>query len=153
MLFFPGLDANCTGECSECRNNYPRKNSEAPSKVFRQNGNTVGGDSTSHICTGVENTRNCGNTTVFFIKCRYVANQNKICQSEKPSELFEQLLEYITLENEVVLDQFAGSGSVGVACIKKNRKCILIEKVGECVDKIVNRIGMERIVTVDVLAC
>jgi len=82
-----------------------------------------------------------------------VANQNKICQSEKPSELFEQLLEYITLENEVVLDQFAGSGSVGVACIKKNRKCILIEKVGECVDKIVNRIGMERIVTVDVLAC
>lgn len=75
-----------------------------------------------------------------------VANQNKICQSEKPSELFEQLLEYITLENEVVLDQFAGSGSVGVACIKKKRKCILIEKAKECVDKIVNRIGMEQII-------
>lgn len=73
-----------------------------------------------------------------------VANQNKICQSEKPSELFEQLLEYITLEGEIVLDQFAGSGSVGVACIKKNRKCILIEKARECVDKIINRIGMEK---------
>ena len=81
-----------------------------------------------------------------------VSNQNKICQSEKPSELFEQLLEYITMENEVVLDQFAGSGSVGVACIKKNRKCILIEKAKECVDKIVNRIGMEKLVVIDALA-
>lgn len=81
-----------------------------------------------------------------------VSNQNKICQSEKPSELFKQLLEYITLENEVVLDQFAGSGSVGVACVNKKRKCILIEKAKECVDKIVNRIGMEKIVAIDTLA-
>lgn len=81
-----------------------------------------------------------------------VSNQNKICQSEKPSELFEQLLEYITLENEVVLDQFAGSGSVGVACIKKKRKCILIEKAKDCVDKIVNRIGMEKIVEINTIA-
>lgn len=81
-----------------------------------------------------------------------VSNQNKICQSEKPSELFEQLLEYITFENEVVLDQFAGSGSVGVACIKKKRKCILIEKAKDCVDKIVNRIGMEKIVITNQLA-
>ena len=81
-----------------------------------------------------------------------VSNQNKICQSEKPSELFEQLLDYITLENEVVLDQFAGSGSVGVACIKKERKCILIEKARDCVDKIANRIGMEKIVAVKTLA-
>lgn len=82
-----------------------------------------------------------------------VANQNKICQSEKPSELFEQLLEYITLENEVVLDQFAGSGSVGVACINKKRKCILIEKAKECVDKIIKRINMENIVVIDSMAC
>ena len=78
-----------------------------------------------------------------------VANQNKICQSEKPSELFEQLLDYITLENEIVLDQFAGSGSVGEACRKKNRKCILIEKAKDCVEKIVNRIGMDNVVVVN----
>ena len=74
-----------------------------------------------------------------------VSNKDRICQSEKPPQLFEQLLEYITLENEVVLDQFAGSGSVGVACINKKRKCILIEKAKECVEKIVNRIGMEKV--------
>lgn len=81
-----------------------------------------------------------------------VSNHNKICQSEKPSELFEQLLDYITLENEIVLDQFAGSGSVGVASIKKKRKCILIEMARDCIDKITNRIGMEKIVTVKTMA-
>lgn len=71
------------------------------------------------------------------------SKKEQICQSEKPSLLFEQLLQYITLENEIVLDQFAGSGSVGEACIKTNRKCILIEKAKECVDKIVDRLGMD----------
>lgn len=71
------------------------------------------------------------------------SKKEQICQSEKPSLLFEQLLQYITLENEVVLDQFAGSGSVGQACLKTNRKCILIEKARECVEKIVERLGME----------
>ena len=68
--------------------------------------------------------------------------KEQICQSEKPSALFEQLLEYITLENEVVLDQFAGSGSVGQACVKTNRKCILIEKAKDKVEKIAQRLGM-----------
>lgn len=69
-----------------------------------------------------------------------VSNKDKIAQSEKPSELFEQLLEYITKENEVVLDQFAGSGSVGQACVNTKRKCILIEKSHELVEKIVKRL-------------
>lgn len=71
------------------------------------------------------------------------SKKEQICQSEKPSLLFEQLLQYITLENEVVLDQFAGSGSVGEACLKINRKCILIEKAKECIEKIKERLGMD----------
>lgn len=71
------------------------------------------------------------------------SRREQICQSEKPILLFEQLLQYITLENEVVLDQFAGSGSVGEACIKTNRKCILIEKAKKCVEKIKERLGMD----------
>ena len=76
------------------------------------------------------------------------SKKEQICQSEKPSALFEQLLEYITLENEVVLDQFAGSGSVGEACVKTNRKCILIEKAKDKVEKIAERLGM-RCIKVD----
>ncbi len=55
-------------------------------------------------------------------------NKLKICKSAKPTGLFEQILDYVTMEGEVVLDQFAGSGAVGAACMKMNRYSILIEK-------------------------
>ena len=38
-----------------------------------------------------------------------VKRKEVFAQSQKPVELFEQLLEYLTKENEIVLDQFAGS--------------------------------------------
>lgn len=69
-----------------------------------------------------------------------VPKKEKIHQSEKPIELWEQLLEYVTLENEIVLDSFSGSGSVGVACLNKKRNCILIEKLKENVAKIKERL-------------
>ena len=41
------------------------------------------------------------------------------------------------------MDQFAGSGSVGEACINTNRKCIPIEKAKECVQKITERLSLK----------
>lgn len=70
-----------------------------------------------------------------------VPKSNQISQSEKPTQLFEQLLEYLTLPGEIVLDQFAGSGAVGEACIKKNRKAILVEIVHEKVLNIAKRLN------------
>ena len=66
----------------------------------------------------------------------------RVHQAEKPVGLVEQLLEYLTLENEVVLDQFAGSGVVGEACLNKNRLCILIEQAAEFIDIIKKRLAM-----------
>jgi site-specific DNA-methyltransferase (adenine-specific) len=63
-------------------------------------------------------------------------------QSEKPVGLVEQLLDYLTFENELVLDQFAGSGVVGEACLNKNRNCILIEQDHERVEGIKKRLNM-----------
>lgn len=71
-----------------------------------------------------------------------ISQKEKIMCSEKPVALIEQLLEYVTKENEIVLDQFAGSGSTGEACIKKKRKCILIEKSKETVEKIIKRLNL-----------
>ena len=68
--------------------------------------------------------------------------RSRLHQAEKPVGLVEQLLEYLTFESEVVLDQFAGSGVVGEACVKKHRKCILIEKSKECIEKIVQRLKL-----------
>lgn len=57
-----------------------------------------------------------------------VEKKDRVHQAEKPIELFKQLLEYITLKGEVVLDQFAGSCNLGIACLESGRSSILIEK-------------------------
>lgn len=72
-----------------------------------------------------------------------VPRSQKIHQSELPVELCEKLLEYITLEGEIILDQFAGSGAIGIAAVRKGRKCIMIEKFSENVKKIQARLAAE----------
>lgn len=52
----------------------------------------------------------------------------KLHQSELPLTLCEQIIEYVTYENEIILDSFAGSGVVGIAALNKKRNCILIEQ-------------------------
>lgn len=77
-----------------------------------------------------------------------VPRSQKIHQSELPVELCEKLLDYITLEGEVILDQFAGSGAIGIAAVRKGRKCIIIEKLPENVKKIQDRFAAEMAVSV-----
>lgn len=48
--------------------------------------------------------------------------------TQKPVPLFEYLIKTYTNEGDIVLDNCAGSGTTGVACINTNRKYILIEK-------------------------
>lgn len=72
-----------------------------------------------------------------------VPKSERVLQSEKPVVLYERLLEYLTLPGELVLDQYAGSGAVGVACRRQGRRCILVEK-DECrVESIVKRMGLQ----------
>ena len=48
--------------------------------------------------------------------------------TQKPVALFEYLIKTYTNENDLVLDNCAGSGTTGVACKNLNRRFILIEK-------------------------
>lgn len=57
-----------------------------------------------------------------------IDKKTKIHQAEKPVELLQQILRFVTKEDELVLDQFAGSGSLGEAALKSHRDSILIEK-------------------------
>ena len=66
-----------------------------------------------------------------------------IHQAEKPQELLEAILDYITLEGETVLDQFAGSGVLGAAALAKGRRSILIELADEFVAKIKTRLELK----------
>lgn len=48
--------------------------------------------------------------------------------TQKPVALFEYLIKTYSNEGDLVLDNCAGSGTTGVACINTNRRFILIEK-------------------------
>ena len=61
--------------------------------------------------------------------------------TQKPVALFEYLIKTYTNENDLVLDNCAGSGTTGIACINTNRNCILIEKEEKYFDIINERIA------------
>ena len=61
-----------------------------------------------------------------ILKFNRVRNGLHPCQ--KPVDLLEWLIKSYTDENDLVLDNCMGVGSVGEACIKTNRKFIEIEK-------------------------
>ena len=69
-----------------------------------------------------------------------MAKRNKVHITPKPIDLLENIILHTTDENDTVLDCFAGSGSLGVACKNKNRKCILIEKEEKYYDFIINNL-------------
>lgn len=62
--------------------------------------------------------------------------------TQKPVPLYEYLIKTYTNENETVLDNCMGSGTVGVACVNTNRNFIGIELNEEYY-----RIAEERICT------
>ena len=70
----------------------------------------------------------------------FPSDTKKVHPTQKPVALMEYLVETYTKENEIVLDFTAGSFSTVIACIKKNRKCIGIEK-----DENIFKIGLERV--------
>jgi len=61
--------------------------------------------------------------------------------TQKPVALFEYLIRTYTNENDLVLDNCAGSGTTGVACQNLNRNCILIEKEPDYCQMIRERMG------------
>ena len=69
--------------------------------------------------------------------------KDMIHQAEKPQELLEAILDYVTLDGETVLDQFAGSGVLGAAALAKGRRSILIELADEFIAKIKARLGLK----------
>lgn len=52
----------------------------------------------------------------------------RIHPTQKPVALFEYLIRTYTNDGDTVLDNCAGSGTTGVACLNTNRRYILIEK-------------------------
>ncbi len=60
--------------------------------------------------------------------------------TQKPVALFEYLIKTYTNENELILDNTAGSGTTAIAAINTNRKWVCIEKEKEYYNKAIARI-------------
>jgi len=69
-----------------------------------------------------------------FDSCEFAVPQSnfrdkKVHPTQKPLELIKQLVRIGSYEGDVILDCFAGSGVVGIACREVGgRKCILMEQ-------------------------
>src|ERR1017187_7631094 len=68
--------------------------------------------------------------------------------TQKPVALFEYLIKTYTNENDLVLDNVAGSFTTAIACINTGRRFICIEKDPEYfkkgVERIENHLGLFR---------
>lgn len=69
-----------------------------------------------------------------------VSRNKSLHPTQKSLELTEYLLKTYTNENDLVLDNVAGSSTVAVACININRQWIMIEKEKKYYDISVERI-------------
>jgi site-specific DNA-methyltransferase (adenine-specific) len=79
---------------------------------------------------------------------QYFNNRDKdrgMHPTQKPTALFEYLIKTYTNENDLVLDNCAGSGTLGVACLNTNRNYILIEKEQKYFDIINERIEKHKL--------
>lgn len=78
--------------------------------------------------------------TKFWLGAHAQDDDGRIHPTQKPIPLLEYLIKTYTNKNDLVLDNCAGSGSTGIACINTNRNCILIEKEKKYFDVINERI-------------
>ena len=82
----------------------------------------------------------------FPLSIQFFSNANqkdKTHPTQKPVALFEYLIKTYTNAGDLVLDNCAGSGTTGIACLNTKRNFILIEKEEKYVDIATKRIAEE----------
>ena len=70
--------------------------------------------------------------TTFFTDINIIKNTSKEkvknFTNQIPIKLYERMIKLISKEGDTILDPFAGTGGLAIACKNLNRKCILIEQ-------------------------
>ena len=84
----------------------------------------------------------CYPKTVQYFNSVHTIGKNKTQHpTQKPTELFEYLIKTYTNENDLVLDNTAGSGTTAIACLNTNRQFIVMEKEQKYYDIILKRVA------------
>ena len=67
-------------------------------------------------------------SSVIFFPAVGTSGSSRLAPTQKPVALFEYLIKTYTNKGDIVLDNCAGSGTTGEACLNLGRRFILIEK-------------------------
>jgi site-specific DNA-methyltransferase (adenine-specific) len=111
-------------------------------KADVQNKTQVYGKVKSDVSGGGDTDRYPRSVQVFASDKQKTKLNGTIHPTQKPLSLIEFLIKTYTNENDLVLDNVAGSGTVAVACEKLNRQYIVMEKEKEYYDIILKRINL-----------
>ena len=68
------------------------------------------------------------------------ASTNRVHPAVFPKKLADDVIRFYSYVGDLVLNPFAGSGTVGVACMDSGRKYLLIEKEAEYVNEMRRRL-------------
>ena len=80
-----------------------------------------------------------------------IAKRSSVHITPKPLDLLENIILHTTNENDILLDCFAGSGSLAYSAINTNRHCILIEKDVNYFNHIRETLETDNLVVKDIL--
>ncbi len=92
---------------------------------------------------GAMNIEEClidGKSPTNILEIGFRPNEERFHEAQKPVALIEYLIQLTTIENQIVLDPFVGSGTTAVACRNLNRRFIGFE-----IDKRYCEIAIERL--------
>ena len=121
-IFSKGVTAN---GCNNKMSYYPQ-GLKPIHKVNKDGGSrfgTMAGKRPSHQETTIQEWTNYP-----FDLLQFDSVGKPVHPTEKPTDLLEYLIKTYTNEGDIVLDNVAGSGTTGIACMNTNRNYILIEK-------------------------
>lgn len=79
--------------------------------------------------------------SVLFFDCVANGGGKRLHPTQKPIALFEYLIKTYTNENDLVLDNTAGSGTTAIACLNTKRQFIVMEKEQKYYDIILKRVA------------
>lgn len=89
--------------------------------------NTMGWTQDGYICENTDGSRYQTDVIIGNRKQCLPLNERTIHPTQKDTAVMSVLVRWLTNENDLILDPYMGSGSMGVACVTSGRKFIGIE--------------------------
>ena len=115
---------------------------EPPNRIFSGSSSMVKSEH-NMMRKGFVDGKSCDGSNYPINVLEYNNSSNKdrgLHPTQKPVSLFEYLIKTYTNENDLILDNTAGSGTTAIAAINTNRRYILMEKEPEYYEIILKRI-------------